>query len=158
MLPLARETQLPGADRDPCCMGSAAADMLNVLTGFIEEELADRWRYLALLRLAPAWARNRLREFAQEEGDHAHRLMAVYYLITGNTYCTTTGYEHMYMGRWCPALRERYHAEACNGLNYARAAEGSTDPCLTRLLEELSRAEYRQAEELMGMLERSLQL
>ena len=54
------------------------------------------------------------------------------------------------------ALQERYHAAACNGLNYARAAEGTTDPCLASLLEELSDGEYRQANALLAMLERSL--
>ena len=37
-----QESQLPGAAQNPCCMGSAAAEMLEVLTGFIEEELGDR--------------------------------------------------------------------------------------------------------------------
>ena len=41
--------------------------------------------------------------------------------------------------------------------NYARAAEGTTDPCLSKLLNELSAGEYSHANELMSMLERSLQ-
>lgn len=49
------------------------------------------------------------------------------------------------------------YLEACNGLNYARAADGTTDPCLSRLLNELSAEEYRHADILMQMLERSLQ-
>ena len=42
-----QESTLPGAERNPCCMGSAAAEMLEVLTGFVEEELADQ-RYTRL--------------------------------------------------------------------------------------------------------------
>ena len=57
---------------------------------------------------------------------------------------------------WCETLRARYHDAACNGLNYIRAAEGTTDPCLRRLLEEFSDDEYRQADALLTMLERSL--
>ena len=30
-----QESQLPGAAQDPCCMGSAASEMLEVLTGYI---------------------------------------------------------------------------------------------------------------------------
>lgn len=149
--------QLPGAEMDPCCMGSAAAEMLEVLTGFIEEELSDRRYFLALARQAPAWARQRLREIANDEGVHAKRLMAVHYLITGECYRPAISTERIYVGRWCAAVRERYHGEACNGLNYARAADGTTDPCLARLLNDLSADEYRHAEELMRMLERSLQ-
>ena len=152
-----QESTLPGAERNPCCMGSAAAEMLEVLTGFIEEELGDRRYYLALSRQAPVWARQRLRDIAADEGGHARRLMAVHYLITGECYRPAVSCEHIYIGRWCPALRERYHAEACNGLNYARAAEGTTDPCLAELLNELSADEYRHATELMEMLERALQ-
>lgn len=154
---LRRTENLPGAIPDPCCMGSAAAEMLEVLTGFAEEELADRRQMLALARQAPAWARQRLRELAAEEGAHARRLMAVYYLITGECYRPNCSCDPVCMGRWCPALRERYHAAACNGLNYARAAEGTTDPCLTALLNELSADEYRHADILLQLLERALQ-
>lgn len=152
-----QEGQLPGAFPNPCCMGSAASEMLEVLTGFIEEELDDRRQFLALSRQAPAWARQRLREMAREEGEHARRLLAVCYLITGSCYQPAGGGERVPAGRWCPALRERYHAEACGGFNYARAAEGTTDPCLTKLLNELSAEEYRHAEDLMAFLERALQ-
>lgn len=151
-----QESQLPGAESDPCCMGSAAMEMLSVLTGFIEEELEDKRQYMALARQAPAWARQRLREMAMDEEGHAHRLMAVYYLITGECFRPHGCCERACVGRWCPALREKYHAEACGGLNYARAAEGTTDPCLRKLLEALSADEYRHASMLLQMLERSL--
>ena len=152
-----QESQLPGAVQNPCCMGSAAAEMLDVLTGFIEEELEDRRYYLAISRQAPSWARQRLRDLAAEEGSHAYRLMAVHYLITGECYRPNVSCERIQIGRWCPALRERYHAAACNGLNYARAAEGTTDPCLRDLLNALSTDEYRQANLLLMMLERTMQ-
>ena len=152
-----QEAQLPGAERNPCCMGSAASEMLEVLTGFIEEELEDRRYLLAMVRQAPSWARPRLRDMAAAEGAQAKRLMAAYYLITGECYRPNVSSERVCTGRWCPALRERYHAAACNALNYARAAEGTTDPCLSKLLNELSAGEYSHANELMSMLERSLQ-
>ena len=142
---------------NPCCMGSAAAEMLEVLTGFIEGELADRRYYLALSRQAPAWARQRLRDIAADEGGHARRLMAVHYLITGECYRPAISCERIYIGRWCAALRERYHEEACGGLNYARAAEGTTDICLEQILSELSADEYRHAGEMLSMLERGIQ-
>jgi len=151
-----RENQLPGAAQDPCCLGSAAAEMLNVLTGFAEEELADRRQILALSRQAPSWARQRLRQVAEEEYAHARRLMAVYYLITGECYRPTVSCGRVSVGRWCPALRELYHASACSGLNYARAAEGTTDPCLRELLNELSADEYGHANVFLSMLERAL--
>ena len=151
-----QESLLPGAEQNPCCMGSAAAEMLEVLTGFIEEELGDQRAYAALSRQAPVWARQRLRDMGAEEGAHARRLMAVYYLIRGTCYRPTIPGGPIRLGKWCAALRERYHAAACNGLNYARAADETTDLCLSRLLKELSAEEYRHADQLLAMLERSL--
>lgn len=152
-----QEGQLPGAAQNPCCMGTAAAEMLEVLTGFIEEELADRRYYLAMSRQAPSWARQRLRDIAADEGAHARRLMAAHYLITGQCYRPAIAGGPISVGRWCPALRERYHMEACGGMNYARSADGTTDPCLSKLLNELSEDEYRHAGELMALLERAIQ-
>lgn len=152
-----QESQLPGASQDPCCMGSAAAEMLEVLTGFIEESLSDRRSLLALSRRAPTWARQTLRDMAAEEESHARRLMAVHYLITGQCYRPFVAGGPVRVGQWCPALREQYHMEACNGFNYARAADGTTDPCLAKLLNEFSEDEYRHARELMALLERAIQ-
>ena len=151
-----QDSHLPGAAPDPCCMGSAAAEMLEVLTGFIEEELTDRRYLLALSKQAPAWARQQLREIAAEDAGHARRLMAVHYLITGECYRPSISCDRLRISHWCSALRTQYHNEACGGLNYARAAEGTIDPCLRKLLNELSADEYRHAESLLRLLERSL--
>ena len=83
--------------------------------------------------------------------------MAAYYLITGRSYRPSVSSERIYVGRWCPALRERYHSAACSGFNYARSAEDSIDPCLAKLFEDLSKQSYAHAEELMRLLQRSLQ-
>ena len=82
--------------------------------------------------------------------------MAVYYLITGECYRPRVSCGRVCVERWCPALRERYHAQACSGLNYARAADETTDLCLRRLLAELSVEEYRHADQLLRLLERGL--
>ena len=148
---------LPGAAPDPCCMGTAAAEMLNVLTGYIEDARSDRQAILALVRLAPSWARQRLRDIAADLGEHARRLMAAHYLITGTCYRPCVQAFAPRPERWCPALRERYHAAACAGLNYARSAADTADPCLSALLGDLSTASYRHAETLLHLLERSLQ-
>ena len=154
---LRQESQLPGAEMNPCCMGTAAREMLEVLTGYIEDELCDRRYYLALMRCAPVWARASLRAIADDEGGHAKRLMAVYYLITGECYRPAIACGHIAIDRWCPALRERYHMEACGGMNYARSADGTTDVCLAGILRQFSEDEYRHAATVSAMLERSLQ-
>lgn len=155
-LPSSGLEQLPGAQADPCCMGTAAAESLAVLTGFIEVELADRRYFQAFARQAPSWARQTLRDMAADGASRAKRLMAVYYLITGKCYQPSISTERIFIGRWCAALRERYHVAACNGMNYLRAAEETTDPCLTKLLTELSQEAYHQADHLLALLERAL--
>ena len=148
----AQEGQLPGAAQNPCCMGSAAAEMLEVLTGFVEEELGDRRYYLALARQAPVWARQRLRDIAADEGGHARRLLAVYFLITGECYRPTINCDRICLPGWCAALRERYHEEACGGYNYRRASQETLDPCLHQLLLAFSQDEYRHANAMLCLL------
>ena len=154
--PAVPEANFPGAALGACCMGTSAKEMMAVLEGFIEDELADRRYYFAFARQAPASARQILREIALDESEHARRLMAVCYLITGRAYQPTVSCDRIYIGPYCPALRERYHAEACGGMNYMRAAEETTDPCLQKVLRELSDDEYRHAAYLMTLLERTL--
>ena len=147
---LAQESRLPGAEQNPCCMGT-------VLEGYIADELAERRLYLALAQRAPVWARQTMRELAEDEGDHARQLMTARYLITGQ--CRqpeALPLELVSAGDWCALLRQRYHSEVCGGMNYARTADSTPDHCLAELLNGLSAAEYRHAERIRGLLERCL--
>lgn len=152
-----QEALLPGAEQNPCCMGTAAAEQLDVISGYIEAALSDRRYLLALTRQAPSWARRPLRDMAADLQEQARRLMTAHYLITGRCYRPSVSAERIYTGRWCPALRERYHAAACSGFNFARSAEDTVDTCLARLFEDMSRQSYAHAETLMELLQRSLQ-
>ena len=144
---------LPGAQADPCCMGTAALESLEVLQGFIREELADRRTYLFLARRAPtAEARQMFRAIASDEGRHARRLLAAVYLITGERYCPAICYPPLRCDGYCAALRERYHEEACGGFNYRRASRETLDPCLQQLLLAFSQDEYRHANAMLCLL------
>lgn len=144
---------LPGAQADPCCMGTAALESLEVLQGFIREELADRRTYLFLARRAPtAEARQVFRAIASDEGRHARRLLAAVYLITGERYCPAICYPPLRCDGYCAALRERYHEEVCGGFNYRRASQETLDPCLQQLLLAFSQDEYRHANAMLCLL------
>ena len=112
--------------------------------------------YEAFARQSPARDQQTLRRIAREEFAHARHLMAVYYLITGRCYQTAVDCGRIYVGGHCAALRQRYHEEACGGFNYLRAAEGTTDPCLQKILTELSEEEYRHARQLTALLEQAM--
>lgn len=147
------ELTLPGAQADPCCMGTAALESLEVLQGFIREELADRRTYLFLARRAPtAEARQMFRAIASDEGRHARRLLAAVYLITGERYCPAICYPPLRCDGYCAALRERYHEEACGGYNYRRASQETLDPCLQQLLLAFSQDEYHHANAMLCLL------
>ena len=147
------ELTLPGAQADPCCMGTAALESLEVLQGFIREELADRRTYLFLARRAPtAEARQVFRAIASDEGRHARRLLAAVYLITGERYGPAICYPPLRCDGYCAALRERYHEEACGGYNYRRASQETLDPCLQQLLLAFSQDEYRHANAMLCLL------
>ena len=147
------ELTLPGAQADPCCMGTAALESLEVLQDFIREELADRRTYLFLARRAPtAEARQVFRAIASDEGRHARRLLAAVYLITGERYCPAICYPPLRCDGYCAALRERYHEEACGGYNYHRASQETLDPCLQQLLLAFSQDEYRHANAMLCLL------
>lgn len=147
------ELTLLGAQADPCCMGTAALESLEVLQGFIREELADRRTYLFLARRAPtAEARQVFRAIASDEGRHARRLLAAVYLITGERYCPAICYPPLRCDGYCAALRERYHEEVCGGFNYRRASQETLDPCLQQLLLAFSQDEYRHANAMLCLL------
>ena len=153
------ELTLPGAQADPCCMGTAAQEDIDVIRGFIEEELSDRRSYLACAASAPTpAARQLMRRLAAEEGGHARRLMGVHYLITGQNYSAAVPLPANIpcTGSWREVLRLRYHEESCSGLNYRRASEETTDECLSEILLELSHDEYRHARQLLCLLEKQM--
>ena len=143
-----------GGGDNACCMVPMPNEELQVLTNFIEDELSDQRYYQAFARQAPGWARKPLMDFSNTEGTHARRLMGVYFLITGSCYTPSVSCEKIWIGPWCSALRERYHAEACGGQNYIRAAQSTNDPCLSKLFMELSEDEYGHAETILTMLQK----
>lgn len=147
------EGSLPGAELDPCCMGSNAAESVSVLTGFIEEELAQRRCYLGLShRLCHSGAARLLQAMAAEKMAAAQALKAAYFLITGNCYMSTISIDHMRWNSLPDALRTAYHQEACNGFNYQRAADETIDTCLQKLLSRLSQKAFDRSEAIMALL------
>lgn len=149
----ARELALPGAQADPCCMGSEAQNMVTVLEGFAQEEAADEVTYRQIARMAPnRMAAAALRELGRMAGMRAKELAAVHYLITDEEKRSTAAAVVLPQMSYRALLRERYHAAACNGLNYARAEESTMDPCLKRLLQRFSAENYAAADRLLRLL------
>ena len=147
---------LPGAEPDPCCMGTEAEADAAVLAGFAEDEYAERRQIQALARQAPVWARQTLLTLSAHAAARAKKSVAAYYLIMGEQLLPPIYAERIYVGKWLPALRERYHSAACTAMNYERAADGTPDPCLNALFRELSADAFTCAAAVMRLLERAL--
>ena len=156
-LPPAQESQLPGAEPNPCCMGSEASVSVEVLQGFLREELGDAQVYAYLSSCTPRREMARaFRALSEDEKRHARDLAAAIYLITGKAYCPRVCVEQPDTCDLCALLRSLYHAEACAGYNYARAGEETLDLCLSKLFAAMSADEYRHAELLMKLLGRKI--
>lgn len=149
--------QLPGAEADPCCMGTEAQTSLDVIRGFAEGEAADRQFYLQLSRrMRSQNAARVLRRIAAEEEGHLKKLQAVYYLITGECMTLNRRITVPDSRGNCVALRQAYHEEACSGFNYLRAADAAGDVCLQGIFKEMGEDEMRHAKALLQLLSQCL--
>ena len=147
------EAALPGAEDNPCCMGTQARDSLGVLEGFLQEELAEAGCCQSLAcRVRNRQAARLFQQSAAEKRAAAKELCAAYFLITGNPHTSTVTVEHLHWENLSQALRACYHQEVCNGLNYQRAADETLDLCLQKLFARLSEQSYRRAERVMDLL------
>ena len=149
-----QQGEVPGeAPMAQCCMGVDARGAMEALKGFLEEELAESRCCMSLSR--QVCSRNAARllcRMAMEKREAARRLQAACYLINGTCCPVEAPLEHTRFSSLAEALRHCYHQDACNGFAYHQAAEGTADPCLAALLEELSRQSYRRADSVMRML------
>ena len=142
---------------EPCCMGTAAVQSLDVLKGFVRDELAARQTYLDFARCAPSRETRRvLHAMAADEERHARQLLAAIYLAAGETYCPRVCVERVRYDSYCAALRQFYHEEACGGYNYFRAGEETLDYCLEQMFSAMSQDEYRHARTLLNLLSKAL--
>lgn len=71
------ELTLPGAEANPCCMGSEASVSVEVLQGFLREELGDAQVYAYLSSCTPRRELARaFRALSEDEKRHARDLAA----------------------------------------------------------------------------------
>ena len=129
----------------------------ELLQGFLREELAEAqtYRYLAGQSPAPE-GRRLMRRLGVDETAHVKTLQAAYFLLTGETYRVTVVLPPQPRLPWRDRLREQYHASSRDGAAYERAAEETQDKCLRQMFGQLAKDEYRHAELLRGLLEKTL--
>lgn len=150
---LSQELRLPGAEANPCCLGSAAAESLPVLEGFLEEEQQTLALERMLLRRATSPAAAAVLERLIRGGEGIERkLSAVSFLIDGCWGRTGQLMPQPRLRRFAEGLRTAYHLEVCGAMNYERAAEGTADVCLSRILKELSQEKYARADRVLKLI------
>lgn len=150
---MSAELRLPGAERNPCCLGSAAEESLRVLEGFLEEEQQALALERMLLRRAPApVAAAVLERLVKGAEDIWRRLSAVIFLIEGYWTEKPQSLPRVRVRGFSEGIRTAYHLEVCGAQNYERAAEGTTDACLSRILRRFSQEKYTRADRLLKLL------
>ncbi len=151
------ELSLPGAQSNPCCMGTLAMESVEVLKGFVRDELAAKQMYRSFSRSAPTQeARRVFHAISCDEERHARQLMAAIYLTTGETYCPRVCAEQNCRDGYRACLRRFYHEKACGGYNYFRAGEETLDYCLEQMFHAMSKDEYRHADQILRLLSRAI--
>ncbi|MFQ6976554.1 MAG: hypothetical protein ACLRSD_05825 [Oscillibacter sp.] len=111
-------------------MGSEASVSVEVLQGFLREELGDAQVHAYLSSCTPRREMARaFRALSEDEKRHARDLAAAISLdhrqgIPPARVCV----EQPDTCDLCALLRSLHHAEACAGYNYARAGEGDAGP------------------------------
>ena len=147
------ELRLPGAEANPCCLGSVAAESLPVLEGFLEEEQQVLALEQMLLRHVPTPMAAAVLERLVKGGEEIRRrLSAVFFLIDGYWQEEGQLMPRPRLRRFTEGLRTAYHLEICGAQNYERAAEGTTDACLSRILRQLSQEKYTRADRVLKLL------
>ena len=149
----AAELRLPGAEANPCCLGSVAGESLGVLEGFLEEEQQVLTLERTLLRRAPnPMATVLLERLVKGAEEIQRRLAAVIFLVGGYWGEKPQALPRTRLRGFAEGLRTAYHLEVCGAQNYERAAEGTTDACLSRILRDLSQEKYARADRVLKLL------
>ena len=147
----------PPSPPNPPARPDAARGTAEMIQDFVREELADAQTYRYLAGQSPtAEGRRLMQRLAADETAHVKTLQAAYFLLTGETYRVTVVLPPQPRLPWRDRLREQYHASSRDGAAYERAAEQARDEGLRRMFEQLSRDEYRHAELLRGLIEKTL--
>lgn len=146
-----RENALAGPE--PCCMGAGAAGELEVLEGFLRDEIAAAQEFrCAARRASDGAARRAFRGFAAGAERRARELQAAHYLIAARPYRVTVCRGAQPAADCRGTLRAYYHAAACGGFNYERASEETVDPCLRKLFARLAEESFALADALRALL------
>ena len=140
-----------------CCLGAAAQGAADALRALLAEELAGSRCYMALSRqVCTRNAARILRRAALEKREAVQRLQAACYLVTGACCPAEVPLQRPRFRSMPEALRHCCRREACGSLAYQQAAEGTADPCLAALLEDLGRQARRRSDAMLRLLGETL--
>ncbi|MBO4853603.1 MAG: hypothetical protein J5482_00455 [Oscillospiraceae bacterium] len=162
-----RQSQEESARRqDPPFVRPPAADsprrptkditQAEAITAAIARELEERRTYQTVARRVPQPLRRAVEQLAADALRGARRLMAAYFVLTGERYRPEPVRPRSSGGNWLTELRQVYRQCLSAAEQYARWAENTDDPILADALRDLSGEKKRQARTLMGIWENAL--
>ena len=143
-------------DEHTCCLGPAAMGSLPILGGFMRAEAASYHFERALTARAPDAKSRAVMEQLTRGGESILRqLSATYFLIADSFPQIEKPNTCGSLPCWTESLRSLYYAEVCGGVNYARAARGTSDPCLVRIFHDLGDLKGDRANTVLQLIARS---
>ena len=117
--------------------------------GWVEHDAKEIWdTTLEVSRAA-------MEKLAREGESILRRLSASYFLIAGSFPQIEKTKSCGTLPCWTEGLRDLYYAEICGGVNYARAARGSSDPCLIRIYHDLGDLKGDRANTVLQLIAKS---
>lgn len=147
-----RDLILPGAESNPCCMGTIAAQSLNVIQGFAELEAFGERIYETYRARVPQSERALFTDLAEQCREHLRRMQAVIYLISGECYALSRNISVPEYTKYCDLLRYCYHEQTCGSFNYLRTSQTTNDPCLRKIMAQISAEDAAQADAILKRL------
>ena len=151
-----RTAALTDTEDHTCCLGPAAMGALPILGGFMRSEAAAFRFERALAARAPdAKSRAAMEHLAREGESILRQLSATYFLIADSFPQIEKPKSCGALPCWTEGLRDLYYAEVCGGVNYARAARGSSDPCLIRIYHDLGDLKGDRANTVLQLIAKS---
>ncbi len=136
------------------CLGSESLPFTGLLQEMIKKEIADWAYYRALAKRAGGAPSKVFSLMAAKELQHAKRLSAALFLISGFRYWPENT-SKVNIPSYLSALRQRFLEEQQDASLYVAASSETIDPCLEQLFLEIAQSNGENAQQIRTLVEQA---
>ncbi|MCC8123708.1 MAG: hypothetical protein LIO58_09230 [Oscillospiraceae bacterium] len=150
-------TKKTAAVHEIACLGNQAVPYGSHLQAFIMEELRNCHLYLSMACRMHGQRANTLRTLGMDARQHAARLSAAYFILSGVRYWPTQDRSCCTSERYMVFLRTQFLSEQQRAAAYRETANATQDTCLRELLNDLAEECDSHTRILRSLLEQVMQ-